>query len=239
MEFPGWLHATAIISLVIAVLCAIIIVIDEIGRHQSMWIMKIVWPLTALFGSVLWLALYWHHGRGQVKGLPAGKHSQNKEASMLVAVSKGASHCGAGCTLGDLIAEWLAFSFPTVSVAFGWQSVFAHKMFAVWILDFLLAFCLGVAFQYFTIVPMRNLSPWAGVVAALKADVISISAWQIGMYGFMLFAQWSWFRPAYGHIAEVNTPEFWLAMQMAMMCGFITAFPVNWLLIKFGFKEKM
>lgn len=44
---------------------------------------------------------------------------------------QGASHCGAGCTLGDIIAEWTAFALPGVAVWFGWHSVFAEKMFAV------------------------------------------------------------------------------------------------------------
>lgn len=74
---------------------------------------------------------------------------------------------------------------------------------------------------------------------ALKADFLSITAWQIGMYGFMAFAQFAWFARVYGTKAEVNTPEFWFVMQLAMLCGFVTAYPVNWILIKVGVKEQM
>lgn len=59
------------------------------------------------------------------------------------------------------------------------------------------------------------------------------------MYGFMAIAQFAWFKPVYGHEAEVNTVEFWFMMQLAMVAGFATAYPVNWLLIKTGVKEKM
>ena len=38
---------------------------------------------------------------------------------------------------------------------------------------------------------------------------------------------------------EVATPEFWFAMQIAMLAGFATAFPTNWWLIRKGLKEKM
>ena len=158
---------------------------------------------------------------------------------MGVAVAKGTSHCGAGCALGDIIAEWLAFSIPAVAVAFGWRSLFGEKTFAVWILDFLIAFLFGVVFQYFTIKPMRNLSVQDGVVAALKADTASITSWQVGMYGAMAILQFLWFRRAFGVIAKVDTPEFWFAMQIAMLCGFCTAFPVNWWLISTGLKERM
>lgn len=62
-------------------------------------------------------------------------------------------------------------------------------MYAVWILDFVFAFALGIVFQYHAIVPMRDLSPGKGIVAALKADTLSLASWQVGMYGFMAFAQ--------------------------------------------------
>jgi len=74
-------------------------------------------------------------------------------------VLKRTSHRGAGCALGDLIAEWAAFIFPVVAMWFGWHTAFAEKTFAVWTPDFLLAFLLGIVFQYFTIKPMRDLSP--------------------------------------------------------------------------------
>jgi hypothetical protein len=38
---------------------------------------------------------------------------------------------------------------------------------------------------------------------------------------------------------EVNSVEFWFMMQIAMLCGFATSYPVNWWLIKAGLKEKM
>lgn len=51
--FPDWLHTLAILSLALALTCAIVIALDELRRPQKMWIMYLVWPLTALFGSVL------------------------------------------------------------------------------------------------------------------------------------------------------------------------------------------
>lgn len=158
---------------------------------------------------------------------------------MAVSVVKGASHCGAGCTLGDIIAEWLAFGFPTIAIAFGWHSLFAEKTFAVWILDYAVAFLLGVAFQYFTIKPMRDLSVCQGLIQAIKADFLSITAWQIGMYGLMGITQFIVFKPLFGRLAPVNSPEFWFVMQVSMLAGFMTSYPVNWWLIKRGIKEKM
>jgi len=102
-----------------------------------------------------------------------------------VVVAKGSSHCGAGCTLGDIIVEWAAFAFPAVTVWFGYGRLFDEKTFAVWVPDYIVAFLIGIVFQYFTIKPMRGLSVGDGILAAVKADVASISAWQVGMYGGM------------------------------------------------------
>lgn len=232
--FPIWLTALASLSLLVAAVCSAIIIADEARHPQPMWIMNLVWPLTALFGGVLWLAAYWRWGRQA----PGGKDGQ-AEPPFAAAVLKGTSHCGAGCTLGDLIAEWLAFAAPTVAVAFGWRSLFGEKTFAVWILDFILAFAFGVGFQYFTIQPMRRLPVGQGLLAALKADIASIAAWQVGMYGLMAAIQFGVYRLAFGGIASVAAPEFWLAMQVAMLAGFATSYPVNWLLIRAGWKEQM
>lgn len=62
-SFPPGLHTLAIASLATAVTCAIVIALDELRRPQHMGIMNLVWPLTALFGSVLWLAAYYAWGR--------------------------------------------------------------------------------------------------------------------------------------------------------------------------------
>lgn len=239
-HFTAWLHALALVSLGLAFASALVIIVDEVGRPQKMWIMAFVWPLCALFGSVLWLALYFAFGRGMSKhARNTGKHSEHPEPPFPILVAKATSHCGAGCTLGDIIAEWLAFAVPAVAVAFGWKSLFGEKTFAVWIFDFILAFVLGIAFQYFTIQPMRHLSAIRGLVEALKADAASITAWQVGMYGFMALVQFAWFAPAFGGEARVDTPEFWFAMQIAMLCGFATSYPVNWMLLKLGVKEEM
>ncbi|WP_250508101.1 DUF4396 domain-containing protein [Caballeronia sp. GAFFF3] len=232
--FPPWLNTLSVTWIILGVLSAGAVVVDEVRHPQKMWIMNVVWPLTALFGTVLWSGAYYAWGRNIAD---AGRKAD--EQPFAVMVMKGTSHCGAGCTLGDIIVEWSAFAFPALAVWFGWHTVFNEKTFAVWIPDFIVAFLFGIVFQYFTIKPMRGLSVGAGVVAAVKADIASITAWQVGMYGLMAIIQFLWFEPAYGGIAKVASPEFWFAMQLAMLAGFATSYPVNWWLIRSGVKEKM
>lgn len=243
--FPDWLHLLSIVALTIGIICALVAAADVIRHPQHMWIMDVVWPTTALFGGPLTLWIYFRYGRlaTAAKMQAAMKRNQDPPSKIQtpfpIMVAKGASHCGSGCMIGDIVAEWLAFLVPAIAVWLGWTTIFADKMFAVWVLDFIFAFLLGIAFQYFTIKPMRDLTPMQGLIAAVKADALSLMSWQIGMYGFMAFAQLYLLEHLLGHRAEVDTPEFWFMMQLAMIAGFITAYPVNWWLVSSGIKEKM
>ncbi len=137
------------------------------------------------------------------------------------------SHCGAGCTLGDTIAEVSIFAFGIV-----W---FGSKMGTAFALDFALAYAFGILFQFFTIAPMRNLGVAQGLWAAIKADTISLVAFEIGMFGFMALNRMVFFEKP----PEPNTVTYWFLMQIAMIVGFFTSYPANWALVKFGLKEKM
>ena len=242
---PAWLHLLSIAALLLSLICSLAIAIDVTRHHQHMFIMNIVWPVTALFGGLLALWGYFKFGRLATHEATKAAMERNEppQSKMMTPfwaiVGKGTTHCGSGCAIGDICAEWLAFAFPGIAVALGWQSVFTEKMVAVWVLDFVLAFLIGIVFQYMTIVPMRGLSFGDGVVAAVKADALSLTAWQIGMYGFMALAQFYLFRTIIGVTLAPNTAEFWFMMQLAMVCGFLTSWPVNVWLIRRGWKEAM
>ena len=226
---PTWLVAVSAASLLLAGGCAAWIALDVRRHPQHMGVMTVVWPVTALFGSLAAVWFYRRHGRT----------GADDDPSMAVSVSKGALHCGAGCTLGDIVAETTAFLVPGILVAFGYPGVFGEPMFAVWVFDFVLAFALGIVFQYFALAPMRGLGVRDGIVAAVKADALSLTAWQVGMYGLMAVTVFGILRPAYGEVPQPNSPVFWFAMQWAMLAGFATAFPMNWWLVRRGIKERM
>lgn len=195
---PFWLHALSIAALMLGAVCALILFIDVTRHPQHMGIMNLVWPITGLYAGPLALWGYFAYGRLAAHELagPAMEKGEKPPSQALtpfpVMVGKGAAHCGAGCMLGDVVAEWLCFGAPAVALWFGWQSIFGDKMFAVWIVDYIFAYVLGIAFQYFTIAPMRGLSLLPGIWAAIKAATLSLTAWQIGMYGFLALASWRW-----------------------------------------------
>lgn len=225
---PAWLHALSLAVLVLGFICAAIIAVDEVRHPQHMGIMNVVWPVCALFGSIWVLWQYATYGR-----------PSNRRAPFPVLVANGALHCGSGCTLGDICAEWLVFAFPAIAVAFGWHGLFGDRIFAVWIVDYLFAYAFGIVFQYFTIAPMRGLSLGPGLLAAVKADTLSLTAWQVGMYGFMAIAHFAIFQAGFGAPLRTDSVEFWFMMQIAMLCGFATAWPVNAWLLRAGIKEPM
>lgn len=230
---PEWLHLLAIVSLTIGGLCFLAVLGDILfGNRQHMWIMNVVWPITMLYSGPLGLWFYVRAGRSSTqktvqKAKQRGKENPGKNKPFWQIISVATTHCGSGCTLGDIVAEWIMFAAPL--------ALFGRKLFGAWVLDYLFAFAFGIAFQYFTIKPMKGLSAKDGLIAALKADSLSLSAWQIGMYGWMAIVV----LLIFGHEIEKTNPVFWFMMQIAMLAGFITSYPVNRWLVNKGIKEKM
>lgn len=229
------------VAIAAGVASAVVIAVDLLAGHrQHMGVMNVVWPVTGLYAGPLAVWAYYRYGRlssepVMMEAKAHGEPPPGKQKPFPAVVALAATHCGSGCTLGDLVAEWGVFFFPALLAAFGYGELFRHKMFATWVFDFIVAFVFGVAFQYFTIAPMRHLSPGKGIVAALKADTFSLTAWQVGMYGWMAIATFLIFR----HELRKTDPVFWLMMQVAMLAGFATSYPVNWWLVRSGMKERM
>ncbi len=217
-----------VISLLTGGVCFLVIVIDILsGNKQKMMIMNFVYPITALYAGILALLFYFTIGRKTVQKKEEEMKSMNKDKPFWQKVSIGALHCGGGCTLGDIAAESL-FSFVPVVI-------FGSSLIGKWTIDYLFAFTIGIIFQYYAIKPMKKLSPRQVLKAALKADSLSLTFWQIGMYGWMAIAIFL----IYDQKLEADNPLFWFMMQIAMICGFLTSFPINWWLIKKGIKEAM
>ena len=220
---PAWLKMFALAHIVVSVICALVVAGDiGFGRRQKMAVMDFVWPLTILWSGPLGLVPYLLIGRQP----PTGTEAPQREKPFAASVLTGTLHCGAGCTVGDFAGEWIVF--------LGGLTVAGSVLWANYVVDFTLAFLVGIVFQYFAIAPMRNISGWPGVKAALKADTISLIAYEIGMFCWMGFAN-RLFHPK----LDPTSPVYWSMMQVAMLSGLITSYPANWLLLKFGWKEAM
>ena len=247
---PQWLMIVSWVALAVGFASALAVLVDEflLGYRQHMAIMNLVHPITALYWGPVWLWAYFRRGRR------SSHKSLQHEAQQLIArdaaieqlkrrgestdakdvrpwhVGNAVSHCGAGCTLGDIGGEWFLFAIgaPILGITgtYGWEII----------VDFVLAWTLGIAFQYFTIVPMRDdIGKLAGIFQAIKVDTLSIIAFQVGLFGWMAISHFVLFRPP----LEIDTASHWFMMQVGMILGYLTAWPVNrWLVLR-GTKEKM
>jgi hypothetical protein len=230
--YPEWLHFVAWTYISLCLACTLGLAVHTLIRPQKMWIMGVVWPVTALYMGPFAVWMY-------RKSLPVlEKKPMSPRMKQIIEAYKdkpptmfqksiAVFHCGAGCSLGDIAAECVA---PGLGLVFIGE--FGSKL----VLDFVFAYVLGIAFQYFTIAPMRGLSLGKGIAAAARADTLSIMMFEVGMFGWMAIS-WYLLFPA-PHL-DPGEAVFWLMMQIAMIAGFFTAIPANAWLIKIGWKEKM
>ena len=123
------------------------------------------------------------------------------------------------------MGEFALVLFPGAAAVFGLGWLFNDRVFAAWVLDFVLAYLFGIVFQYFAIAPMRDATVRQGLWQATKADTFSITAWQVGMYGVMAIGQFLVYPHLFGRNADALTPEFWLLMQVAMVADSLPPIP--------------
>ncbi len=115
---PFWLTCLSWISLSLSFVCALVIVADILaGRRQQMWIMNVVWPVTALYSGLLGLLAYYRIGRLSRKEIAQDAEARGEEPPVKgkpfwQIAGIGSTHCGAGCSLGDMCAEGLLVAFP-------------------------------------------------------------------------------------------------------------------------------
>ncbi|KAK4503436.1 hypothetical protein PRZ48_004351 [Zasmidium cellare] len=144
---------------------------------------------------------------------------------MWVTVFVGVAHCGAGCVLGDVVGEWLVHGTnATINGQMIWPCL---------LVDYAFALLFGVAFQYFSIAPMSGEYGIKTVWRAAKADILSLTSFEVGAFAWMIIYQVGIFN----YKLEMTTWTYWWLMQMGMNLGYATAVPMNWWLLTKGIKE--
>ncbi len=247
-----WHHVLAWIALALGFGSALVIMADEFlrGHRQHMWVMNLVHPITALYWGPVWLWAYVRYGRrmsvrvlrarADVLAAAGADPDALRAAGESTAppelhpwhIASAVSHCGAGCTLGDIAAEWAVFAFGITW--FGTWS--GHRLPEELVIDFVAAWTFGIVFQYLTIVPMRGEGLVRRVWSAIKVDTASIVSFQIGLFGWMaimMLVIWP------NHGIQIDSADFWFEMQIGMMLGYLTAWGANLSLVRNHVKEKM
>lgn len=248
------LHLIAGIFVYGGLASALIIFMDLFRHPQKMKIMMPVWVLTGLWGSYIGLLFYLIVGRTpdpEAHVMNGANKDFNKDKTTETGMQMGMNmemhphmpltplhpepskvfvstlHCGAGCSLADLVGEGVLAGIPFVLAGNVWVGR--------WIVDYILALLFGVLFQYAAIQPMLHLPPGKAFLRAFRIDFLSLTAWQAGMYAWMAVVMFLLFPQGLSH----TSLEFWFMMQIAMFFGLAASYPVNWLLIKKGIKPTM
>jgi hypothetical protein len=82
---------------------------------------------------------------------------------------------------------------------------------------------------------MRGLGVREGLVEAAKVDVLSLTAFEVGLFGCIAV----YHLVIFGDALQPDSAAYWFLMQIGMALGFLTAVPVNAWLIRRGVKEAM
>jgi hypothetical protein len=239
LEILAWL------SITLGGLATLIIYVDiQMGRFQKLGIMNIAWPLTALFLWPVVLYVYFRYGRAtssyyQKTQAESRVHKQNHDHSHChsqkhqhhsnpawVDMYISGTHCASGCSAADIISETGIYILGiTIAGSFLW---------AGFVIDYGMALLFGLVFQYYSIKPLRpDLTFKKGIWQAFKADVLSLTSFQLGMYTWMLISVYFIFNET----INAGDPIFWWMMQIAMALGTLTTMPVNRWLVKVGIKH--
>jgi hypothetical protein len=237
VDVPAWVDAVAWIALGLGTGSALVIAVDiaTAERRQAMPIMNVVWPVTGLYFGPVGVGGYRRLGRtrSRVMAGPAqlddgSQPPHDEAASHGRSGALSASHCGAGCVVGDIIGGWIIF-------ATGW-TLAGERLFAEYAVEFVLAWSLGIVFQYLSIRPGRPDGPARlAVIDAIKADTLSIVAFQVGMFAWMAITT----VVIFGGPLPIDGPTYWFMMQIGLILGFITTFPINQWLVRSGIKHSM
>ncbi|MDT0634562.1 DUF4396 domain-containing protein [Spectribacter hydrogenoxidans] len=122
-------------------------------------------------------------------------------------------HCLTGCGIGELLGL-------VIGTLAGWGA------FATMSLAVVLAFVVGISLAAVTVMRNHGLALGAALATVWLGEVASISVMEIAMNGIDY---------AVGGVqaGSLAAPIFWIGFGLALPCGYLAAWPVNyWLLTR-------
>ncbi len=139
-----------------------------------------IMDVTGLYmGPIAWWA-YWKFGRATKTWERQESHEHSRKP-FWQGVFLSVTHCGGGCTLGDIISDTFIFLTRTV--------IAGSSLFTSYLLDFALAYALGIIFQYLPIREMGETNRKRALIRAIKTDTLSLIAFEMRLFSWMAVVQ--------------------------------------------------
>src|SRR5699024_2720076 len=140
IEWCDMLTVISYIALTIGLMCSLIIIFDIVKHPQMMKIMNVVWPINGwFFGQIaLWTYFKW-------ESLEAVNNTSDAHRKMPARVLVTPSQYSAVCAIGDAIGLPIG--------ALTGMAIIGSTLFAHYIVEFILAYLVGIIFQSYAIYP--------------------------------------------------------------------------------------
>jgi len=168
------------------------------------------------------------HNMDHSGGAHRHHHEMSVDRPIFATITIATCHCGAGCVLGDIVGEWFVYrtgvtvggsmlyaafiigeSAPLPITIYNPPSRLAELL--RFRTDFVLALLFGIVFQYFSIAPMARDYGWKTIARSIKADFLSLTFFEIGLFGWMAIFDLLIFDQKLG----MNTATYWFMMQVS------------------------
>lgn len=185
------------------------------------------WPIVVFFFSVIGLALYLATARAPGIGDARSEEEKHKlhnrrQQAMWRRVNGAVIHCvagdGLGIMTGMVIARLLEMSF--------WQ-------------EFWFEYAVGFAFGWFIFqyraMTMMTDSKLRALAMAFRAELFSMLTVMGGMGAMMAYVT----PMVVGMQPKPWTAAFWGFGMLGLLVGYVFTFPMNWMLVKVGWKHGM
>ncbi len=218
---PDWLTPVAWTYLTASLLCAALIAADIylLRRRQHHVADELVWVASALYLAPFAVALYVRRGRTARVG-PTGQHvvpaprearEQTRPGTAVTLLSGGGASAVAHLIAVPLVI-WIGWTIAGMDM---WPMILVIAVLAIAMVALYVKVTGAHAHRGGTVT----------IGAAVVAAVITVSAFDVGMVGWMLLL----------HVNNLMPPAsegtFWFLMQLGVVVGLLTGYPVvRWLL---------
>ena len=224
MSTPAWLTPVSWFFVGIALLSAAYIAYDIYGRghRRRVGALNAVWPATGLYLGPLAVVAYHRYGRPRPEKRQA-THGDAPEKDLSAATVTGGIPGGAASLVGHVLGvPLIVLSGVTLAGLDLWAMIAAVAVIAT--------VFLFVYEYFFSTVPARRLTGGQSVGVAAFIAFATVLAFDVGMGGWMLFLHFGWVMP------PVTDVEFLFLMQVGLVLGFLTGYPMVRFLLARGVK---